>query len=191
MKAHINADGFEQKKSANQLYKESGSTMSFKSWLQDQQDKGYLKADGTNANGDTPDQVAYDLKTYGYTGAAPAANTTTAPPAKKKANVDDVLGFIGKAAESGEKIFGLGTSIAGAVKQAKADKNASKLDGDLSRIGKGGHKPPSESDNNNKALGVPSVVWYGVATIGVVLVGYYVYKNFVATGDGTSAPATA
>lgn len=53
-------------KSANQLYKESGSELSFKNWLNSQQDEGRLEHQGEkhlNATGSTPTLAGAQIRT--------------------------------------------------------------------------------------------------------------------------------
>lgn len=53
-------------KSANQLYKESGSELSFKEWLNTQQDQGRLEHQGEkhlNATGSTPTLMGAQIRT--------------------------------------------------------------------------------------------------------------------------------
>jgi hypothetical protein len=177
MGKHIGADGFEQKKSANQLYRESGSSLPFKVWLQTQQSEGLLlNAEGAGGGGGAA------------TSSATASDNTPANAPKKKASLDEIFGYIGKAAEGAEKIVGLGTGIADTVKKAKADKAAAAQDANLnnipSNIGGGGN-------DKKQPLGIPPVIQYSVVGIGVVLVGYFIYKNFIASGDGVATPVLA
>ena len=154
----INADGFAtaEKKSANQLYKESGSKLPFKEWLIEMQGKGYLN--------DTAEEIA----------------------AKKKAKKEETMAMVGAGVSQG---IGLISDIVGIIKNNKDAKKQAALDAQLNNISANDLRttPPDASAGIG---GVPMGVWYGVGGITVLLVGYFVYKNFIATPDGAvAAPA--
>lgn len=170
LSTEINADGFgsDNKKSANQLYKESGSKLPFKVWLTQMQSEGYLNADA----GDTPEQIAYDAAHYG------TQATTSAPAAeKKKFDIGELTGLLGSG-------IGLATNIVSSVKANKEAKRQQAPDTYHPPYPVKPIIPPSGVG------GVPTMVWVGIGGIVVVIGGYYAYKTFFAAGDG-AAPAPA
>ncbi len=180
MSTNFNADGFsgdQPKKSANQLYKESGTKKPFKDWLKDMQSDGYLNADAITPS--TGVKQNYDVE--GDPNASSAAPAAT----KKPFDLNGLLGTLGQVAQVGAEI---GMNIKNRKDQQKLENIAAH---DTTFTGnKGGGSEDKKPDP--KTLGVSSIVWWGIGGTVVLIGGFLVYKNFFATGDGAApAPAAA
>lgn len=152
----INADGFAAEgfagKSANQLYKESGSTVPFKDWLTDMQKQGYLNETGGGGTGKEKE--------------------------KKKVDADKIVGAVGQG-------IGLVSEIVGLVKGGKDKKKQAAIDAQLSNI-RDADLSPAPAQASAGLGGVPMGVWYGVSGVVILVAGYFIYQNFIAsTGSAT------
>ena len=202
MSASINADGFTGK-SANRLYKESGSKLPFKTWLQDMQSHGHLNAAGTlsytvvggvGSGGDVLDsygnvigQDNQDGTTYQTLHTASAPYGVSTPYSALKV---PVISTASPAATKFNNFLSELTQIAGVANTAVNDVKGAKAGAKLP-TGKGA------SDTNDSALasidanlnitkggflGVPNGVWFAVVAIGAISAGYYFYTK----GDSSS-----
>jgi hypothetical protein len=168
----INADGFEPK-SANQLYKESNSKKPFKEWLVEQQEKGMLNDVAQ------PQYTPYSPLTGGAGAGATAGAGAGKTKEKKPVNAEAITSGIGAG-------INLVSDIVKMVKDNKDQKRQDKLDQQMAGIRDADIRTPTPTAS---AVGVPVAVWYGVGAVTVLIVGYFVYKNFIATDS--AAPVAA
>ncbi len=166
----INADGF-GRKTANQLYKESGSKKHFKEWLAEMTEGGFL-----NLTGDEIKAAALG----GASGAVSGGGNTDKP--KSKIDSEEIRKDVG---------LGLGilTDLLGNLPK-KGQKDS--IDTQLTNIKQQDLMPLQYKDASAGFGGIPMGVWYGIMGVTVLIGGYYVYKNYIAADGAVPAvpPAT-